>query len=448
MTQESFDYIVIGGGSGGIASARRAANYGAKVLLIEGGALGGTCVNVGCVPKKVMWNTASIAECLHDAAGYGFKTGDISFDWNHIKVSRDAYIKRLNDIYSRNLEKSGIETVQGWAQMSGPNRVAVGEREYEGRHILIATGGKPSLPSIPGVELGMTSDGFFELDHLPERVSILGSGYIAVELAGVLNALGSQVDLFIRKDRVLSHFDRSLAEALQLEMTQAGISIHYRTQISKVSGAAGRLTVHDDKGQDHPANAVIWAIGRDPNTSIGLDKAGVALGDDGFIQVDPFQNTTQSGIYAVGDVTGHVQLTPVAIAAGRQLSERLFNGKDSARLDYENVPSVIFSHPPIGTVGLTEAEAVAKYGDDRIKIYTSNFTNMYHAVTERKTKTLMKLICLLPEEKIVGAHGMGIGLDEMMQGFGVAVKMGATKKDFDDTVAIHPTAAEEFVTMT
>lgn len=448
MTQSDFDYIVIGGGSGGIASARRAASYGVKVLLIEGGPLGGTCVNVGCVPKKVMWNAASMSEFLHDASAYGFDVQKPSFNWAEVKVKRDQYILRLNGIYDRNLAKSEVTVVRGWAEFKDEKTVSVNGENYTGKHFLIATGGRPMIPNIPGADLGIDSDGFFELESLPKSVAISGSGYIAVELAGVLNALGSDVHLYLRKERTLRAFDAGLATVLEAEMEQAGITIHKHTEVKSVAKKGDSLNVTCSQGNDRVVETLIWAIGRLPNTAIGLEKAGVNLDKSGYIVVDKFQNTDQKGIYALGDVTGKAQLTPVAIAAGRRLANRLFNGDKDAHLNYDNIPSVIFSHPPIGTVGLSEEEAKAKHGAENIKVYTSQFTNMYHALTERKTKTMMKLVCLLPEEKILGAHGIGIGLDEMMQGFAVAVKMGATKSDFDDTVAIHPTAAEEFVTMT
>lgn len=441
------DYLVIGGGSGGIASARRAASYGAKVALIEGGRLGGTCVNVGCVPKKVMWAAASMAEMLHDANDYGFDVSVGGFDWAKLKNSRDAYIKRLNGIYETNLSKSGVEYISGWAKFVGPKKVMVGDDTYEADHILIASGGRPVIPSIEGAELGMTSDGFFELESLPKSVTIVGSGYIAVELAGVLNALGSEVHLLIRGPRVLRSFDQGIGEMLMNQMEESGVHIHRETQIEKVSGSPGSLTINTNQGDSLSVDHLIWAIGREPNSDIGLEHAEINLDQKGYIPTDKWQNTSVPGVYAVGDVTGRIQLTPVAIAAGRRLADRLFNGDAQAHLDYSNVPTVIFSHPPIGTVGLSEEEARQEFGDDKIKVYQSQFTNMYHGVTQRKSKTLMKIICLLPEEKVVGLHGIGIGLDEMMQGFGVAVKMGATKADLDRTVAIHPTASEEFVTM-
>uniref|UniRef100_A0A2K6MTX0 glutathione-disulfide reductase n=1 Tax=Rhinopithecus bieti TaxID=61621 RepID=A0A2K6MTX0_RHIBE len=346
----SYDYLVIGGGSGGLASARRAAELGARAAVVESHKLGGTCVNVGCVPKKV------------------------------IKEKRDAYVSRLNTIYQNNLTKSHIEIIRGHAAFTSDPKptIEVSGKKYTAPHILIATGGVPSIPhesQIPGASLGITSDGFFQLEELPSRSVIVGAGYIAVEIAGILSALGSKTSLMIRHDK------------------------------------------------------------------------GIQTDDKGHIIVDEFQNTNVKGIYAVGDVCGKALLTPVAIAAGRKLAHRLFEHKADSKLDYNNIPTVVFSHPPIGTVGLTEDEAIHKYGEENVKIYSTSFTPMYHAVTKRKTKCVMKMVCANKEEKVVGIHMQGLGCDEMLQGFAVAVKMGATKADFDNTVAIHPTSSEELVTL-
>ncbi|XP_078613026.1 glutathione reductase, mitochondrial-like [Branchiostoma floridae x Branchiostoma japonicum] len=445
---KSFDYLVIGGGSGGLASARRAAEFGAKCGIIERARLGGTCVNVGCVPKKVMWNTAVHAEYLMDHKDYGFDVnGTTTFSWKTIKDKRDAYIKNLNGIYKSNLDKSHVEAIVGDAKFVGERCVEVDGNRYTAEHILIATGGRPVFPNTPGVEYGISSDGFFDLEDLPKKAVVVGAGYIAVEMAGILKTLGSDVSLLIRKDKVLRTFDSMISSELTEELQHIGINLMKQTQVSKVEKAAdGRLTVFTNNGEISDVDTLLWAIGRVPNTEIGLDTVGVELDSRGNIKVDEYQNTSTKGIYALGDVCGKALLTPVAIAAGRKLAHRVFNGEDT-KLDYSNIPTVVFSHPPIGTVGLTEEEAAAKYGKDHIRMYSARFTPMYHAVTERKTKTIMKMICLLPEEKIVGIHMMGIGCDEMLQGFSVAVKMGATKADFDSTVAIHPTSSEELVTM-
>ena len=448
--KEVFDLIVIGAGSGGIATARRAASYGASVAIIESGRLGGTCVNVGCVPKKVMWNAATLAHGLDMAADYGFKITREGFDWPLMKKKRDAYIARLNDIYERNLNLDDIKIFHGHGRFIDAHRIEIEGNDktqtIEGKHILIATGGRPTLPDIPGAELGITSDSFFELDQLPKRVVVVGAGYIAVELAGVLNNLGSGVTMALRKEVFLRRFDSSLREGLMDEMLNAGVNILSSTQISCVEKQDDRLlqivTSHDQRLKD--IDCLIWAIGRTSNSDdIDLDKAGVPTTDEGFIETDAQQNTAVDGVYAVGDITGRDALTPVAIAAGRQLAERLFNNKPNAKLDYDNIPSVVFSHPPIGTVGMTEDEARERYGD--VRVYQSRYTNMLHSLSDHKKQSSVKLITAGAKEKVVGIHVIGEGADEMMQGFAVAIKMGACKSDLDNTVAIHPTASEELV---
>ncbi|XP_044180611.1 glutathione reductase, mitochondrial-like [Acropora millepora] len=455
---KTYDYLVVGGGSGGLGSARRASSLGAKVAIIEHGRLGGTCVNVGCVPKKVMFNTAVHAEYIHDHADYGFNVTLNNFSWETVKKSRDAYVKRLNGIYENNLKKDHVEYISGHAVFTPEGNVKVGENIYTAKHILIACGGRPLIPNMPGSQYAISSDGFFELEDLPKKVAVVGAGYIAVELAGILNALGSQVSTLIRYDKVLRTFDSILSEGVTDEMIKAGIDLQTGTSTQEITkdDATGLLTLHTLKNIEGKKESValtgydcvILAIGRIPNTDLlELDGLGIEVDKQGHIKVDEYQNTSRDGVYALGDVCGRALLTPVAIAAGRRLAHRLFDGKTHLKLDYNNIPTVVFSHPPIGTVGLTQEEAEAMHGKDKIKIYQSTFTNMYHAVTTRKTSTKMKLVCLLPDEKIIGLHILGINSDEMLQGFSVAVKMGATKQDFDDTVAIHPTASEELVTM-
>ncbi|RYZ10121.1 MAG: glutathione-disulfide reductase [Myxococcales bacterium] len=447
---ETYDYLVIGAGSGGMASARRAARHGAKVALVERGRLGGTCVNVGCVPKKVMWNAAECAEWLKDAADYGFEVTPPRVDWAVLKRARDQYVQRLNGIYERNVELDGVRLFRGEARFVAPGLVQVGDEQLAARAVLIATGGRPSVPNVPGAELGLTSDGFFELESRPDRVAVVGAGYIAVEIAGVLTALRSDVTLFLRGGRLLAGFDELLSTTLASEMSASGVSLMSAHELSSVARAEdGSLSVKSLHGKHHSGfDALIWATGRVPNTEgLGLDTSGVQLNARGEIEVDDFQNTSVEGIYAVGDVTGRKQLTPVAVAAGRRLADRLFGGKPDAKLDYQDIPTVVFSHPPIATVGLTEAQARDLHGDD-VRIYISRFTNMRFGLTERKPKTAMKLVCVGPQEKVVGVHTIGTGSDELLQGFAVAVKLGATKADFDRTVAVHPTAAEELVLMT
>ncbi|AWL13247.1 Glutathione-disulfide reductase [Saliniradius amylolyticus] len=447
---KKFDYICIGAGSGGIASANRAARHGAKVALIEGKAVGGTCVNVGCVPKKAMWFGAQVAEAIHKySPDYGFDVAVNDFSWKKLVESREAYIGRIHQSYDRMLGNNGVELIKGYARFVDTNTVEVAGEHYQADHILIATGGQAVFPDVPGAEYGIDSDGFFALTEMPKRTLVVGAGYIAVELAGVLKAFGSETHLAIRKDKPLRSFDPMLSETLLELMKQEGLEVHTQTQVEKVDkNADGSLAVTFNDGQNLEVDCLIWAIGRKPNTdNLNLDATGVKRDDKGRIQVDEYQNTSAENIYAVGDIIGQAELTPVAIKAGRLLSERLFNGQSHAKMDYSLIPTVVFSHPVIGTVGLTEPEAIEHYGKDNVKVYTSNFAAMYTAVTRHRQATRMKLVCVGPEEKVVGLHGIGMGMDEILQGFAVAIKMGATKAQFDSTVAIHPTSAEEFVTM-
>ncbi|MCO5596215.1 hypothetical protein L7F22_050275 [Adiantum nelumboides] len=403
-TSDKWDLIVIGGGSGAMGVSRRAGQYGKKVVVIEeSGRLGGTCVNVGCVPKKLMWHAADMREALANSPEYGFGTADgkpvngvPEFQWKYFTEKREAYVRRLNGIYDRNVANDKVEYLSGHAELIGNGQVKVTMRNEDGSfqeeghvitgdQICIATGGRPTKPSeddIPGASLGIDSDGWFDLREQPKRAAVVGAGYIAVELA---------------------------------------------------------------------VDVLLWAIGRRPNTdNLGLEKAGVKTDKKGDIIVNELQETNVKGVTALGDVAGRALLTPVAIAAGRRLSNRLY-GPDHLRgkdfLNYDNIPTVVFSHPTSGTVGLTEPEAREKYGDDKVKIYKSNFVSMYYGMLEHKQPSAYKLVCVGPEEKVVGVHIVGLGSDEIMQGFAVAVKMGARKKDLDDTVAIHPTSAEELVTM-
>lgn len=447
---KEYDYIVIGGGSGGIASANRAAMHGAKVILFEGKEVGGTCVNVGCVPKKVMWYGAQVAETLHRYAGeYGFDVTINKFDFATLKANRQAYIDRIHGSYERGFDSNGVERVYEYARFVDPHTVEVAGERYTAPHILIATGGHALYPNIPGSEYGITSDGFFELDEVPKRTAVIGAGYIAVEVAGVLNALGSDTHLFVRKDRPLRTFDKDIVDVLVDEMAKSGPTLHTHANATEVvKNADDSLTISFDNGETITVDCLIWAIGRTANTSgFGLKKTGVKLTEKGTIYSDEFENTSVPGIYALGDVTGKLDLTPVAVKAGRQLSERLFNNKADAKLDYTDVATVVFSHPVIGSVGLTEEKAIAKYGAENIKVYKSSFTPMYTALGDNRQPSTMKLVTLGEDEKIIGLHGIGYGVDEMIQGFSVAIKMGATKADFDNTVAIHPTGSEEFVTM-
>jgi glutathione reductase (NADPH) len=448
VSTPAFDLISIGGGSGGLACAQRAAEFGAKTAVIEPHRLGGTCVNVGCVPKKVMWNASAVALSLQDAGDYGFDVKVGMSDWAELKRKRDAYVLRLNGIYERNLAAKGVAYVRGAARFVDAHTVEVNGRRMSARHIVIATGSKPALPEIPGAEFGISSDGFFDLETRPHRVAVVGSGYIACELAASFHELGSQVEHFIRKERLLTNFDVMLGKSLMREVSALGMVVQQNVVPAAVRDVSGKKTLVAHDGREFTGfDCVLWAIGRDANVAgLDLQKAGVALDDSSYVITDGFQNTNVPGVYAIGDVTGRAALTPVAIAAGRRLSDRLFGGKPERHLDYNLIPTVIFTHPPIGTVGASEAEARAQYGD-AVKVYVADFTPMYHAMTTRKTHTDMKLVCVGPEQRIVGCHILGAGADEMLQGFAVAIRMGATKADFDDTVAIHPTSAEELVTM-
>ena len=448
MGARQFDYIVIGGGSGGLAGAQRAAEYGARVALIESGRLGGTCVNVGCVPKKIMFNAAGIADALHQAADYGFTVDVQGFDWATLKQRRDAYVARLNDIYERNLANRKVEYIKGRAAFVDCATVEVGGERFTAPNILIATGGRPELPMIPGANLGITSDGFFDLAARPKRVAVIGSGYIACELAGVLHALGSEVHQFIRRKSVLGAFDDMLGTGLMREMREGGIHIEEQVIPRALQKTPAGITLSSSDDRHFEGfDCVLWAIGRSSeHAGLGLERAGVHVDANRFVITDDRQATNVPGIFAVGDVTGRAPLTPVAIAAGRRLSDRLFGGMKDRKLDYDIIPTVIFTHPPIGTVGLSEKQARVTHGE-RVKTYSTSFVSMQYALGTRKPRTEMKLVCAGEEEKIVGCHVLGLGADEMLQGFAVAVRMGATKRDFDDTIAIHPTSAEELVTM-
>ncbi len=429
--EKHYDLIAIGAGSGGLSVAERAARHGAHCAIVEPARLGGTCVNLGCVPKKVMWFGANVAHTLHDAADYGFAVQPGTLDWAALKTKRDAYVKGINDWYATFLADSSIDRIEGTGRFVGPNRIEVEGRHYSADHIVIATGSRPFVPNVTGAELGITSEGFFDLDRCPGRVAIVGGGYIAVELAGVFNATGCEVTLLLRsREDFLPGFDCMLRDTLMESMVSDGVSIHANTSLASIArGSDRKLTLATTTGESIAGyDTLVWAAGRLPETtSLNLSAAGVALDARGFVAVDDFQNTNVPGIYAIGDVTGRVPLTPVAVAAGRRLGDRLFGGQPDRRMVYENVASVIFSHPPMGTVGLTEEAARARHGE--------------------QPRTAMKLVSVGPQERIVGLHVIGLGADEMLQGFAVAVHMGATKRDFDETIAIHPTSAEELVTM-
>ncbi|KAH9814061.1 hypothetical protein DFH28DRAFT_314719 [Melampsora americana] len=486
VPQHNYDYdlLVIGGGSGGLGCARRAAQYGAKVAIIERTpVLGGTCVNVGCVPKKVMWHAADVREKLKAATHYGMKVDTIpEFDWSEMKKKRDGYIERLNGIYETNLKKDGVEYLTGHARFIDSHQLEIskgvqsthahpqadptakvvahdGTRTLSAEKIVIAIGGRPVLPDIPGVDLAIDSDGFFVLESLPKRVAVVGAGYIAVELAGIFHTLGAETHLLIRHEKPLRSFDSIIQDTLHKHMEHTGIRIHPNSNVSKITTSTKgpfdltkpfEKVIETKEGERITVDCVLFAIGRKPLTDLlDCDKAGVKLDKKGDVIVDEYQKTNVDHIFAIGDVQGKALLTPVAIAAGRRLSNRLYGGVKDDKISYDNIATVVFSHPPCGTVGLTEDEAKEKYGEESIKTYTSSFTAMYYAMmpADEKEPTAMKLVCSGPEEKVVGIHMIGMGSDEITQGFAVAIKMGATKKDLDDTIAIHPTSAEELVTM-
>ena len=448
---DKFDLVVLGGGSGGLAAAQRAAEHGARVALLEPGRLGGTCVNVGCVPKKIMWNAADLGGGLHDAADYGFQLAASGHDWAELKAKRDAYIVRLNGLYAANLARRNVELVRSSGSFLDAHTVSAAGHKFTAAHVIIATGSRPLVPALPGAELGITSDSFFELSARPRRVAVVGSGYIAVELAGIFAGLGAETSLVLRTDSVLRAFDPLLGETTLKMLREAGVDVVTHA----VPTALRRARVNDplelatrDGRRLGPFDCVLWAVGRGAVVQeLALEQAGVELDAHGFVATDLYQASSASGVYAIGDVAGRVPLTPVAIAAGRRLCDRLFGGHKDRHLDYENIPTVVFGRPPLGAVGLTEPAARARYGAANVTVFRSSFVPLYHALTAAKPHTEMKLVTVGDEQRIVGLHVVGPGADEMLQGFAVAVRMGATKKDFDDTVAIHPTSAEELVTM-
>lgn len=417
------------------------------------------------MPKKITFNAAAIAETIHEAKAYGFSVDHTApFDWPYFKHKRDAYIKRLNGIYEKNLGNDKVEYIHGHASLTGKNEAEVtlddGSKQIiKAKKILLAVGGHPAIPqSIPGAEYGINSDGFFDIEKQPKKVALVGAGYIAVEFAGMFNALGTETHLFIRHDKFLRSFDPVVQDAIIAEYERLGVHLHKNSSQSKVEKdeKTGKLTIHyedaNGKGTLDGVDNLIWAIGRSPEVEkLGLQNAGVKQDNAGRIIADEYQNTNVENIYSLGDVVGKVELTPVAIAAGRKLSDRLFGPekfKDS-KLNYDLIPSVVFAHPEVGSIGLTEPQAIEKYGKEDIKVYNTSFTAMYYAMMEQDQKgpTKYKLVCQGPNEKVVGLHILGLGSGEMLQGFGVAIKMGATKADFDSCVAIHPTSAEELVTM-
>jgi glutathione reductase (NADPH) len=445
-----YDLVVIGGGSGGLAGASRAAAHGARVALLEPGEFGGTCVNVGCVPKKAMWLAADLAQRMDLASRLGFDFKPPGLDWKEFIVHRQRYIAGIHDSYRKRLDAAGIVHLPCRGHFVDAHTVETDQGlRVTAAHVLVATGGKPKRPDIPGAELGLVSDDFFNLCSAPERVAIIGGGYIAVELAGVLQALGSRVELFVRGKRLLESFDVELTDVLTEDLRQHGIHAHLGHALASLERVGDtQVRVVDRSGEGTEAfDCVIFATGRTPNTrELGLETAGVAIDAAGFVAVDAFQDTNIDSVHAVGDVASRVALTPVAIAAARRLMDRLFGGQRDAKLDYDDIASVVFAHPPMGKVGINEAEARERHGN-AVKAYTSSFRPMLHALANSPQRSLFKLVCVGEEERVVGIHLLGEGADEILQGFAVALKKGITKRDLDDTLAIHPTSAEEVVLM-
>lgn len=447
MAMNHFDLIVIGAGSGGIAAARRAASYKKSVLLIEERDLGGTCVNRGCVPKKVGFNLAQIREFMEHSNFYGLEANG-RLDYEYFKNARDKYISRLHTIYGNNLAASDVQLTSGKATFLSKDTIEAGGQRYSSDTILIAVGGQPRKPSFHGAELIEDSDDFFRWNRLPKSVALVGSGYIACELSSQLQALGAQTSLIFRKKNLLSSFPSFLGETLKNEMASSGIALIQERSPARAQKVADQVQLEDSSGQIiGQYERVLWAAGREPNIkSLQLDKAGITPNPEGFISVDEHQQTSSPNIFAVGDVTGIGMLTPYAINRGRALADWLYGKKEMASAP-ENIPTVIFSHPPIGSVGLSEKQAKEKFGMENVKVYNSAFKNMLYALSDKKPVSKFQIVVSGPEEKVVGIHMIGYGSDEILQGFAAAMSAGATKAHLDQTLAIHPTAAEELVLM-
>jgi len=446
MPTFDFDLFVIGGGSGGVRAARMAAQTGARVALAEAAELGGTCVNVGCIPKKLYSYAAGYAESFEEAAGYGWKLPEApQFDWAHLKAQRAKEITRLNGIYASLLKNAGVTLVTGWAQLVDPHTVEIGGKRHTARHLLVATGGTPFVPDIQGREHIVTSDAMFDLDPFPKRLLVVGGGYIACEFASIFNGLGSKVTQLHRRAHLLTGFDDDVRQFLANEMGKAGVDVRLNCEATSVTRGPDGLTVTLARGQQIEADTVLFATGRVPNTQgLGLEAAGVKLDERGAIAVDAHYRSSVPSIYAVGDVSTRVQLTPVALAEAMVVVDELF-GKGKRRLDYEFIPTAVFTHPNIGTCGYTELEARAKFGE--VTVFSSEFKSLRHTLSGSSERTFMKLVVEKATDRVVGLHMVGAEAGEIVQGFAVAMRAGATKAIFDGTVGIHPTAAEEFVTM-
>jgi glutathione reductase (NADPH) len=449
MSEFDCDLFVIGGGSGGVRAARMAAQRGARVVLAEAAALGGTCVNVGCIPKKLYSYAAHYADDFRDAAGFGWDVPAPSFDWARLKRNRAQEIARLNGVYDHLLRSAGVEMVRGWAMLGGPNTVVVetaeGERRWQARHILVATGGTPTVPRFAGCEHVLTSDGMFDLDPFPRRLTVVGGGYIACEFASIFRGLGSEVTQLHRGDQVLRGFDGDVRNFIAQEMRKHGVDLRLRSDVASIARTDDGLQIALEGGDTVAADAVLYATGRIPNVAgLGLETVGLRVSPHGAIEVDDLFRTSVPSIHALGDVTARIQLTPVALAEAMVLVDHLF-GKGQRGISYELVPTAVFTHPNIGTVGLTEEQARERHGE--VRIFRSEFRALKNTLSGSGERTLMKLVVDAASDRVVGLHMVGPDAGEIVQGFAVAMKAGATKAVFDATIGIHPTAAEEFVTM-
>ncbi|HEY2254052.1 MAG TPA: glutathione-disulfide reductase [Variovorax sp.] len=446
MPTFDFDFFVIGGGSGGVRAARMAAQRGARVALAECAELGGTCVNVGCIPKKLYSYAAGYAEAFEEAAGYGWDVDPPRFDWARLKANRAREISRLNAVYASLLEGTGVQLVVGWAQLTDPHTVQVGTKSYTAQHVLIATGGMPFVPDLPGREHVVVSDAMFDLEPFPKRLLVVGGGYIACEFASIFNGLGAQVTQLQRNAHLLSGFDEDLRDFLAKEMTRSGIDIRFNSQIASIRPVQGGLCATLARGLRVEADVILMATGRVPNTQgLGLEAVGVQLDELGGVVVDANYRSSLPSVYAVGDVSTRQQLTPVALAEAMVVVDALF-GKGRRHLDYEFTPTAVFTHPNVGTCGLTEAVARIKF-DDKVTIFSSEFRALRHTMSGSAERTFMKLVVHTESDRVVGLHMVGPEAGEIVQGFAVAMRAGATKAIFDQTIGIHPTVAEEFVTL-
>ena len=444
MTDTSYDIVVVGGGSGGVRAARMSAARGARVALVEADRLGGTCVNVGCVPKKFMVYASEFADGFSDAEGFGWRVSGADFDWRRFIAAQDAEIHRLNGVYRRLLEQSGVDLVEGRAHIETAHRVAVGDRTLGTDHLVIATGGRPFVPDLPGAELGVASDAMFSLPELPRRAAIIGGGYIAAEFAGIFNGLGADVTMIYRGPLFLRGFDDDIRASLATEMTRRGVDLRFNVVVDRLDAGDDGVEVAGRDGESFVADLVLWATGRVPNTSdLGLEEVGVELAPNGAVVVDELSATSVDRVWAIGDCTDRMALTPVAITEAMALVETL-DGNPTA-VDYANIPTAVFSQPPAATVGLREDEALA--AGHAIDVYRSTFRPLIHTLSGREEHTMMKLVVDRETDRVLGVHMVGADAAEIVQGFAVALQAGATKRQLDSTVGIHPTAAEEFVTM-